>query len=153
MMGIRALSLTAVLLLAGCGSGGGEDVEARQLAGIRQIAQEVSRQPGVTCARGLLETQGLPDAPLGSLGILVEGETLTRSQQLDVLRQAARDVWTSDLAVGALSASFPGGPFVGEALGVPGSSVDRDTLETAFGPRPVLPDPLPELDDPGNPDC
>lgn len=144
-----------VLLVAGCGDGESPESEDRQRAGIHKVARAVVELPGVTCAEGVLDTQGLPSAPLGSLALLVTTNDLDTEAQLDVYKEAARLVWASDLAVTSLAVSGPAGvPGVGDAIGASGTNARPEDLEAAFGPRPPLPSPpLPSVEDPGNPPC
>jgi hypothetical protein len=145
------------LLLAGCGDGTTDDEQARQAAGIHQVAQELVERPGVLCARGDVDTQGLPQAPRGSLLLNLTTTGLDRPDQEQLLRDAAERVWRSDLAVSLLNLDLRNDDGLAvrlaDVLETETTSVRAADLEREFGEQPAGDLPLPELDDPGNPDC
>lgn len=152
-----AAALTAAVVLAGCGDGTTDQEQARQEAGIHQVAQELVTRPGVTCAEGVLSTQGLPSAPRGALRLTLTTEGLPAADQEQLVLDAARQVWESDLAVTALYLELSNDRAIplriGGVLGNDEAFAGSEDLETEFGSRPTPPSPLLELDDPGNPDC
>lgn len=150
----RTVSLLAlVLVLAGCGDSASDEGPSRQEAGIHRVARDVAQRPGVVCAQGALNTEGLPRAPQGSFRLDVTTSGLSESQQRDLLREIARSLWVSDLSVTNLVLGTPGGLNLADALGLPHTSVRYAELEAAFGPRPAISTPLPAIEDPGNPEC
>lgn len=153
----RSAALAASVLLAGCGDGTTAQEQARQEAGIHQLAQELVTRPGVTCAEGAPSTQGLPSAPRGALRLTLTTEGLAAPDQEQLVRDAAREVWESDLSVSSLYLELSNDRAIpvriGEVLGKDTAFASSEDLEAQFGPRPARPSPLPELDDPGNPGC
>lgn len=146
--------LGLVLLLTSCSDGTTDQEQDRQEAGIHQIARQAVELPGIACAQGVVSTQGLPSAPRGSLSMILRTETTDDAQRAELLTQIARMIWMSDLSVTSLQITDTASTInLGEVLDTAGAPVRRDDLETAFGPRPPVDLPLPELDDPGNPDC
>lgn len=152
-----ALIVVLAVVLAGCGDGTTDEEQARQEAGIHQLAQELVTRPGVTCAEGVLSTQGLPSAPRGSLRLTLTTEGLPTPDQEQLVRDAARAVWESDLAVTALYLELSNDRAIpvriGGVLGKDEAFASSRDLEAEFGPRPPRPSPLPARDDPGNPEC
>lgn len=142
------------LVLLGCSEPATDELQARQEGGIHQVAQQAAELPGVVCARGALNTEGLPSAPLGSLAVyLTPDPALDRAGRLALFEQVGRVVWESDLVVSRLVVAEPSGLELGESIGSDAGTPTADELERAFGPRPPAPSPLPPLDDPGNPTC
>lgn len=148
IVGLLALALT------GCNDGTPESVQLRQQARIHQIAQQVVELPGVVCAQGQLDSDGLPSARLGSLRVRVTFDaSLDRPARLAVFEQIGQTVWESDLIVTSLVVGDGSGLGLEDSIGADVGSPAAADLERAFGPKPPRPSPLPELADPGNPPC
>lgn len=143
------------LLVAGCNDGTPPNVQARQEALVHKIAQAAAELPGVTCAIGVLDTGGLPSAPLGALAVSMRAEGLTEEQERGLVREVARHVWESELILTQLTVSTRGGTLgIDDAFPGPSGEDELAALAAAFGPRPPLPSPpLPPVEDPGNPQC
>ncbi len=153
----RVLAVGLLALLPACGDGTTDDEQARQEAGIHTVARELVERPGVVCAQGGLSTQGLPQAPRGSLFLTLTTTGLAEQEQEQLLLEVAEQLWRSDLSVTELALDLrnDGGTALrlADVLEPAPSTVRSEDLRRAFGERPPVDQPLPPIDDPGNPDC
>lgn len=146
-----------LVLVAGCGDD--EDAsqrpEDRQAAYVHTIVRSVAELPGVACAQGGLDTQGLSTAPVGAIYVRITPEPgVTDAQQREMTREAGKRVWLSPLAVSTLTVNTGSTSVtLGDVLGAKNTFVERAELEAAYGPQPPVATPLPTVPDPGSPAC
>ncbi len=155
---VRQVTLVGLwlCLCVGCSTAGPDDgYQVRQTAGIHVVARQLVTLDGIACARGAVDSQGLPRPPVGSLRMdLTFGAGVPEARQQATILAAAESVWRSDLDVRDLTV------YAG-ASGLSYTSFDPknpsrtgpEVMAEQFGPKPAPPGTPAQVRDPGNPEC